>query len=181
MRAKRRGALPVKRNKVEKGVEVLETLPKKKETQVTNDVSNEELKKRLIMLKQLNSIKEEKKLLEKREQKLKEQLREFVVAHGVKDVKGSFNLKLGDFVVSNQNRSSVKLNQDKALEKFTELGLLDDVSETKIIVRDDLVEQAITQGKVSQDILDEIMDVKSSYAFVVSEYKEEEGAEDATK
>lgn len=146
----------------------------KKEAPKPKKASKELLETQLGLVRQLDKIKQEKKALDKRESEIKEQLRTFVIDYGAKNDKGSFNIILGDKVISNNRRITSKLNQDKAVEVFKNLGLLKEVSEVKSIVVEDLVEQLILQEKVPKDILDDIMDVKESFAFTMNDYKEED-------
>ena len=152
-----------------------------KEEHVPKKASKELLQTQLGLVRQLDKIKQEKKALEKRESELKDQLRSFVMDYGARNDRGSFNIVLGDKVVSNTRRITSKLNQDKAVEVFKNLGLLKEVSEVKSVVVEELVEQLILQEKVPKDILDDIMDVKESFAFTLNDYKEEDEDIDATK
>lgn len=175
MPVKRRKRMLVKsKTKVEPQVEVLEEKEEIKEPEVKGAKPNEdELKVVRTLTSQLNAVKQEKKLLEAREKELADKLKEFTKKYGVEDSKGTFNYNLGDFILTNTARITSKLNQDKAVDTFTKLGILKEVSEIKSIVNEDLVEQAILNDKVPKEILDDIMDTRTSYALTLKEVKEE--------
>lgn len=173
MPVKRRRRVLVKpKTKVEPQVEVLEAKePIKKET--NSKPKSDEIKVIRALTSQLNAVKQEKKLLEAREKELADKLKEFTRKYGVEDDKGTFNYNLGDFILTNTARITSKLNQDKAVDTFTKLGILKEVSEIKSIVNEDLVEQAILNDKVPKEILDDIMDTRTTYALTLKEVKEE--------
>lgn len=134
--------------------------------------STEQIHTQLGLVRQLDKIRQEKKVLEAREAELKNQLREFVNEYGSRNDKGSSSIVIGDKLITNSKRINSKLNQDKAIETFKGLGLLKEVSEVKPVVLEELVEQLILQEKVPQDILDEIMDTKETFVFKMTDYKE---------
>ena len=159
---------------------VVEPLVEEKEVTKTKKASSDMLNTQLGLIRQLEKIKQEKKVLENRESELKAQLRQFVIDYGTKNDKGSFNIVVGDKLLSNTKRITSKLNQQKAVEVFNKLGILAEVSEVKSVVIEELVEQAILQERVPKDILDDIMDTKESFAFTLNNYKEEDDT-DATE
>ena len=139
---------------------------KKKTTVVARSVED--------VVHELTVLKDRKKDIEKREKELKEQLGTILEAEGVKDSKGSFKLVVGDKLAQKQARKSVKLNREKAEEFFKSIGIWDEVIEVKEEINEDYVEQALLAEKFTMEELEEITDIKVSYAIVINNYKPEE-------
>jgi len=139
---------------------------KKKTTVVARSVED--------IVHELTVLKDRKKDIEKREKELKEQLGTILEAEGVKDSKGNFKLVVGDKLVQKQARKSVKLNREKAEEFFKSIGIWDEVIEIKEEINEDYVGQALFADKFSMEELEEITDIKVTYAIVINDYKPEE-------
>lgn len=139
---------------------------KKKTTVVARSVED--------IVHELTVLKDRKKDIEKREKELKEQLGTILEGEGVKDSKGSFKLVVGDKLVQKQARKSVKLNREKAEEFFKSIGIWEEVIEIKEEINEDFVEQALLAEKFTMEELEEITDIKVSYAIVINDYKPEE-------
>lgn len=129
------------------------------------------------IIKELNSIKANIKLLEEREAKLKAEIVSAVEFMGVKDSKGSMIMKVGDWVAKKEARKTYKLDQERAENLFREIGIWDFVSESKEVINNDYVEQAVLQKKLTMAQLKSVTDEKIVFATVVKPYKpdEEEG------
>lgn len=123
---------------------------------------------------ELDSIKAQKKLLEQREKELKAQLDVVLETEGAKDDKGSFKLIVGDKLAVKQARTSIKLNNEKAEEFFKSIGIWEDVVETKEVINEDLVEQALVSEAFTMDEFEAICEKKVTYAILINEYKQEE-------
>lgn len=131
------------------------------------------------LVAELDNIKAQKKLLEDREKIIKKELDQVLEVEGARDDKGSYKLIVGDKLATKQARTSIKLNSDRAEEFFKTIGIWDDVVETKEVINEDLVEQALTSEAFSLDEFEAICDKKVTYAIVVTDYKpaEEDGGE----
>lgn len=127
----------------------------------------------ISLLAEMEKVKESKKLLDSREKELKARILEFVSSEGVKDSKGSTKLIHGDKLIQNQARVSVKLNANKAEDYFRGIGIWDKVSETKEVINEDYVEQAILEELITPEELETLVDKKVTYALVISKYEEE--------
>lgn len=123
---------------------------------------------------ELTALKDRKKDIEKREKELKEQLGQILEGEGIKDSKGSFKLVVGDKLAQKQARKSVKLNREKSEEFFKSIGIWDEVIEIKEEINEDSVEQALIAEKFTMEELEEITDVKVTYAIVINDYKPED-------
>lgn len=128
------------------------------------------------LLAEMDKVKETKKLLDTREKELKTLILEYVSKEGVKDSNGSVKLVFGDRLVNNQARKSVKLNESRAEDFFRDLGIWDKVSETKEVLNENYVEQAVLEGLITTDDLESLVDIKTTYALVISKYTPEEEA-----
>lgn len=128
------------------------------------------------LLAEMDKVKETKKLLDTREKELKTLILEYVSKEGVKDSNGSVKLVFGDRLVNNQARKSVKLNESRAEDFFRGLGIWDKVSETKEVLNENYVEQAVLEGLITTDDLESLVDIKTTYALVISKYTPEEEA-----
>lgn len=145
------------------------TLKKKKTSVPTRSVEE--------VVSELTIIKDQKKLIEQREKELKDILGEILEGEGVKDSKGSFKLVVGDKLAQKQARKTVKLNRERAEELFKSLGIWEEVVEIKEEINEDAVEQALLADKFSMEQLEDITDVKTTYAIVLEDYKPEEDEE----
>lgn len=143
---------------------------KKKTTVVARSVED--------IVHELTVLKDRKKDIEKREKELKDQLGQILEAEGIKDSKGNFKLVVGDKLAQKQARKSVKLNREKAEEFFKSIGIWDEVIEVKEEINEDYVEQALLAEKFTMEELEEITDIKVSYAIVINDYKPEEEEEE---
>lgn len=127
---------------------------------------------------ELDTLKAQKKILEQREKELKALLDEVLEAEGAKDDKGSYKLIVGDKLAVKQARTSIKLNNEKAEEFFKSIGIWEDVIETKEVINEDLVEQALVSEAFTMEEFETICDKKVTYAILVNEYKQEEAQEE---
>ena len=123
---------------------------------------------------ELTALKDRKKDIEKREKELKDQLGQILEGEGIKDSKGSFKLIVGDKLAQKQARKSVKLNREKAEEFFKSIGIWDDVIEIKEEINEDSVEQALLTEKFTMEELEDITDIKVTYAIIINDYKPED-------
>ena len=123
---------------------------------------------------ELTALKDRKKDIEKREKELKDQLGQILEGEGIKDSKGSFKLIVGDKLAQKQARKSVKLNREKAEEFFKSIGIWDDVIEIKEEINEDSVEQALLAEKFTMEELEDITDIKVTYAIIINDYKPED-------
>ena len=122
---------------------------------------------------ELESLKAKKKEIEEREKTLKADLGVILEREGIKTSTGSFNLVIGDKLVQKQARKTMKLNPEKAEQFFKEIGIWEEVTETKQIINEDFVEQAFHNEKFTADELEAITDIKTAYAIVIADYKPE--------
>lgn len=126
------------------------------------------------IINEMEVLKQRKKDLDSRLKSLKGDLTVIIEGEGTKDSKGSFNLIVGNKKAQKQARKSVKLDAEKAEEFFKSIGIWDEVIETKEIINEDYVEQALLNEKFTMEDLEAITNVKTTYAIVVNDYTPDE-------
>lgn len=125
-------------------------------------------------VREYNSLRTQKSLIEKRMKEISEEIKKYSVEHGVKDQNGSSYIQADGFVYGNMAKKSVKLNEKKATEYFSALGLLDKVIETKMVISEDKINALLTEGIITEDDITNVVDIKTSYSVTVKEVKQEE-------
>lgn len=125
-------------------------------------------------VREYNSLRTQKSLIEKRMKEISEDIKKYSVEHGVKDQNGSSYIQADGFVYGNMAKKSVKLNEKKATEYFSALGLLDKIIETKMVISEDKINALLTEGIITEDDITNVVDIKTSYSVTVKEVKQEE-------
>lgn len=129
-------------------------------------------------VKEYNALRTQKSLIEKRMKEIGDKIKKYSVEHGVKDQNGSSYIQSDGFVYGNMAKKSVKLNDKKATEYFSSLGLLDKVIETKMVVSEDKINALLVEGIITEDDIANVVDIKTSYSITVKEVKEEKVEEE---
>lgn len=124
-------------------------------------------------VREYNELRKQKSLIEKRMKELGDSIKKYSMEHGVKDQNGSHYVQESNFVYGSVSRKTIKLNQEKAKNHFNSIGLLQDVIETKYEVSEDKINELLTAGTITEDDIEAIMDVKTSYSLAVTEQEEE--------
>lgn len=104
------------------------------------------------------------KSLDERKKQLSALLKEGAQKYGVEDDKGSFYLENDSFLIGRVAKRSFKLDQDKAVSMLEEMGLEDivDVITTKV-VNEDRLNEAVAQGKLTLDDVEQFTNVTTSF------------------
>lgn len=126
------------------------------------------------IVEELVKLKERKKDIEKREKQLKKDLETILVHEGRKDSKGNTSMIVGNRLAQRQARKSVKIDKEKAEIFFKARNLWDKVSRIEEVLDEDAIEQLFIEGKISAEDLETITDVKTTYAIIIKDYKQEE-------
>lgn len=126
------------------------------------------------IVEELVKLKERKKDIEKREKQLKEDLEIILVHEGLKDSKGNISMIVGNRLAQRQARKSVKIDKEKAEQFFKERNLWDKVVKIEEVLDEDAIEQLVIEGKISVEDLETITNVKTTYAIIIKDYKQEE-------
>lgn len=92
---------------------------------------------------------------------------------GVKNEKGSVEVEAGSFKVTNQARSSVSLNAEKARKLLTKRGLLSRVEKKReeIYLDEEEIARLHSEGLLSQKEIQAMTDTTDSTALVIKEIK----------
>lgn len=129
-------------------------------------------------VQEYNELRKQESLLKKRKDELAKLIKEHANEHGTKDSTGSSYCESDKFVFGSQVRKSVKLNHDKAKAFLLGVGLYEQVVETKEVINEDKVEQLLINGDISDEDLESIVDIKTTYSVSVTERQVEEDMPD---
>lgn len=116
-------------------------------------------------------LKKNRETLQKREDELKKQLSAVVESEGYTDDKGSeyfdFAQPIDGFVGMKRERRVIQsLDEGKAFEVLAEKGLTKLCTRTITVVDEEAVQAAFYDGKLTQDDIDAMFQVRINYAFI---------------
>ncbi len=129
-------------------------------------------------VQEYTDLSKQEKAIKKRKDELAKLIKEHASEHGTKDSTGSSYCESDKFVFGSQVRKSVKLNHDKAKAFLLGIGLYEQVVETKEVINEDKVEQLLINGDISDEDLESIVDIKTTYSVSVTERQVEEDMPD---
>lgn len=121
-----------------------------------------------------NELRSKSKFIKSRMDELAKSIKEYLKKNVTPDAKGSYYEESNEFVYGNMAKKSVKLNQDKAKEFFTQRNLLEDVTDVKVVLNEDKIEKVLQEGKITQEELESLVDIKVSYSIDIKEKKQED-------
>lgn len=110
-------------------------------------------------------LRKTKASIEKRMKELGNYMKEFAIENGTKSSTGSSYCDLDNYVVGNQAKKSVKLNEVKAKDYLLALGLYEKVVETKEYINEEKLEQLMAEGELLPEDLEAMVDIKITYAL----------------
>ena len=116
------------------------------------------------LLKEYDSLREQKKTIEDRMKYLADQIKANAEKVGVKDDKGSFYAEDEQFIYGKQCKKSVSFDHDKAIEYFKSHGY-DECIDTVEVINEEAVEGRINTGDISYEDLEGITNTKVTYAI----------------
>lgn len=126
------------------------------------------------IVREYNQLLKQESFIKKRKEELSKYIKEYSMKHGVKNDKGSYYIDDGEFYFGSQARKTVKINEEKAREFLKMKGLLDKVIAIKEIIDEEKVEELVNVGELTVEDIENIVDVKITYAIDVKEKKKEE-------
>lgn len=128
------------------------------------------------LVQQYDLIKEQEKAIASRKKELADQIKKYAVEHGQTDSKGSSYRQEGGYTFGNVARKVIKLNSDKALDYLSQHkpDLVGQVLETVQIVSEAKLEALFTEGEITAEELEEMVDTKVTYSVSVAKDKTEE-------
>lgn len=112
-------------------------------------------------IREFVKLKETIAVMESRQDELKVKLYEALDNAGYEDDKGNIQLELDEAVdgvyrLEKQRRTKRKLDELRAEQLLSELGLADEVYELKPVINEDALMAAFYEEKISEEQLDEI-------------------------
>jgi len=116
------------------------------------------------------------KELTKEQDEIKAEAREYAIANGTPDSKGSIKLELSTGKIQLIVRETIKLNQEKAIRWLTEHGM-DDCIEMVPVVSEEKLEEKFKSGEISARDLASLLDRKSNTALYLKKPNVKESAE----
>lgn len=119
-------------------------------------------------------LRKRKTEMDKRMKEISELLKAHAIDNGVKNSSGSSYCDFGDVVFGNQAKKSVRINTEKATDFFKSIGLYDKVVEITESISEEKIESLIAEGLVTEEDIEAIVDIKTSYAIDIKEIEQEE-------
>lgn len=125
------------------------------------------------IVREYNQLLKQEAFIKKRKEELAKYIKEYSMKHGVKNDKGSYYIDDGEFYFGSQARKTVKINEEKAREFLGMKGLLEKVITIKEVIDETKIEELVNSGELSVEDIENIVDVKITYAIDVKEKKKE--------
>lgn len=134
------------------------------------------------MSKEYSEVSSQIKLLETTKKTLADRLKEASELVGVKDSKGSYYYDAGEFIVGKVAKKSVSLKQEDTINFLKKKGLYKDCVTVKTVevIDEKALEQAVTDGDITQEEFESLCEVKTSYSVSVQKQEEMPEVETST-
>lgn len=128
-------------------------------------------KKIALLFSEWVGLKRQRETFEKREAELKKQLAAIVETDGYTDDKGSEYLDFPEPIegfagMKRERRVIQSMDEEKALEVLAKKKLTSLCTKTITVVDEDAVQAAFYDGKLTQDDVDAMFNVRINYAFI---------------
>ena len=143
----------------------------------TKTLSKNELYNLAVEYNQLSKMQKD---LDKRKKVIADTLKDNADKVATADDKGSYYVDEFPLIFGKMAKHSVKLNEEKAREFFTQKGILESILSTKEFVDEAKIEKILGEEIISVEDLAEFMDDKVSYSVFVAEKAEKEEETEAT-
>lgn len=121
-----------------------------------------------------NFLRAKSKTIKARMDELSKSIKEHLTKNVSPDTRGSYYAEDENFIYGNMARKSVKLNEERAKVFLQERNLLEKVSEVKIVINEDKLEQLLMNDEITQDELESLVDIKTTYSIDIKEKQKEE-------
>lgn len=125
-------------------------------------------------VQEYNVLRDRAKTIKSRMDALAKDIKMYLTNSVSPDSKGSYYAEDEQFIYGSMAKKSVKLNEDKAKVFLQERNLLEQVSEVKIVINEDKLSKLVEDGTISQEELEELVDIKTTYSIDIKEKKVEE-------
>lgn len=132
------------------------------------------------LVREYDQLREQQNIIKKRVSELANKIKKYSAENGVKDSKGNMYLEDEDFIYGQQARKSVKLNEEKAKELFRQKDVYDLVieKEVKEVINEDKLSELVEDEVITMEELENVTDIKVTYAIDVKKKEKEENPED---
>jgi hypothetical protein len=142
---------------------------------VSNVTKNPVVKPAIVENKQMikEALVEYRNLLEQenkikaRKTELATVIKSFAEKNGSKTDTGSYYSETEDYVFGSHARTSINLNEEKAMDLLLEKGLYEQAISTKTYLDEAKIEQLLANGDITNDDLELMVDKKTTYAVDV--------------
>lgn len=121
-----------------------------------------------------STLRNQAKIIKERMDSIAKDIKTYLTNTVQADAKGSYYSEDDNFIFGNQAKKSIKLNEERAVNYFTGKGILESVTDTKIVINEDKVSKLVEQGVISQEDLETLVDTKVTYSIDIKEKKKEE-------
>lgn len=118
-----------------------------------------------------DQIRSQMKALSEEKDKLSKEIKEFAFKEGVKDSSGSYYCDNDEFVFGSVAKTVRKINQEKAIAFFKEMGYLRCIKKVEV-VNEAMVERYLDEGKLTVEDLEDITDSTTTYSVSVTRKEE---------
>ena len=114
-----------------------------------------------------DQIRSQMKALSEEKDELSKEIKEFAYKEGVKDSSGSYYCDNDGFVFGSVAKTVRKINQEKAIAFFKEMGYLRCIKKVEV-VNEAMVERYLDEGKLTVEDLEDITDSTTTYSVSVT-------------
>jgi hypothetical protein len=125
-------------------------------------------------VQEYNLLRTKVKTIKNRMDELATKIKEFSIKNGTKDDKGNCYSTNDTFIYGAKAVKKIKWNTEKAEEYFRGKKLWDKVIDIRESINDDKVEQLITNNELTEDELEDLVDMTVNYSVDVHLKENEE-------
>lgn len=127
------------------------------------------------LVEEYSTLRDKSKIIKDRMDEIAKTIKDYLSANVKPDAKGSYYSQNDNFVYGSQAKKSVKLNEKRATEFFKSKGLLEKVVDVKTVINEDKVSKLLENKEITQQDLESLVDIKTSYSIdIKAKVKEEE-------
>lgn len=126
------------------------------------------------LVQEYHDLKTRKAQIDKRMKEVTKDIKDYLSKNVQADAKGNRYLEDDKFTFGTMARKSITLDQDKARVYFAQQGLLDDVLEVQTFVSEEKIAKLVMDGKITEEDVQALANVKTTYAIDIKEKKVEE-------
>lgn len=140
---------------------------------------NEDIETLTKLAREYDILRAQIKNAQEAQKNITEKIKDLLKLVGQKNDKGSFVVDSPEFIIENVAKKSIKFNVDKSEAFFKGRGIEDCIKYTPT-VDEKAVDEALSRGDITPEDIEDIVDVKTSYAINIKK-KAELGSVQAVK